>query len=217
MPDAALLDLDGTLVDTNYHHAIAWYRAFRRFDIQIPVWRLHRHIGMGGDQLIPAVADDDVEVRLGDSLREAEGDEYTRLIDETVPLAGARELVADLKELGLTVVLATSAKPKDLDHYVDLLGVRHLADAWTGADDVAKTKPHPDLVLAAMEKAGTKDAVMLGDTNWDIEAAAKAGVSTVAVMTGGFSEAELTDAGASQVFTSLEALRSELPRTLFGR
>jgi HAD superfamily hydrolase (TIGR01549 family) len=216
MPEAALLDLDGTLVDTNYQHAIAWYRAFRRFDIHVPVWRLHRHIGMGGDQLVSAVADDDVEERLGDDLREAEGAEYKKLIDETVPLAGARELIQDLKGLGLTVVLATSAKADELDHYLDLLDVRDLADAWTGADDVEKTKPHPDLVLAAMEKAGTKDAVMLGDTNWDIEAAGRAGIPTVALMTGGFSEAELTEAGAAQVYQSLDALRSNLRRSPFA-
>jgi HAD superfamily hydrolase (TIGR01549 family) len=217
MTDAALLDLDGTLVDTNYHHALAWYRAFRRFDIHVPVWRLHRHVGMGGDQFVAAVSDDDVEERLGDDLREAEGEEYKRLIDETVPLEGARELVEDLKGLGLTVVLATSAKPDELDHYLDLLDVRELADAWTGADDVEKTKPHPDLVLAAMEKAGSKDAVMLGDTNWDCEAAARAGIRTVALMTGGFSEAELTEAGADQVFHSLQDLRARLRDTIFAR
>lgn len=216
MPEAALLDLDGTLVDTNYHHALAWYRAFRRFDIHVPVWRLHRHVGMGGDQFVSAVTDDDVEERHGDDLRKAEGDEYTKLIDETVPLTGARELVVDLKALGLTVVLATSAKPDELDHYLDLLDLRNVADAWTGADDVERTKPHPDLVLAAMEKAGTEDAVMLGDTNWDVEAAARAGIPTVALMTGGFSEAELTQAGAAQVFHSLEALRADLSSTPFA-
>ena len=209
---AAILDLDGTLVDTNYHHALAWYRAFRQHGFIQPLWRIHRHIGMGGDQLVPALLGDDAEEH-GDEIRAAEKALYLALIEETEPLAGARDLVVELKDRGHTVVLASSAKENELDHYLELLDVREVADAWTSSADVEATKPNPDLVLAAMEKAGGRHAVMVGDTNWDCEAAARAGIPTVAVMTGGFSEQELRDAGAVAVFESLDDLRQGLDET----
>jgi beta-phosphoglucomutase-like phosphatase (HAD superfamily) len=107
VPRVAILDIDGTLVDTNYHHALAWYRAFRRNGIALPVWRIHRHIGMGGDQLVAALAGDEVEEERGDSIREAEGELYMELIDEIEPIDGARELVEELKRRGHVVVLAS--------------------------------------------------------------------------------------------------------------
>jgi HAD superfamily hydrolase (TIGR01509 family) len=210
MPPAAILDVDGTLVDTNYHHAIAWYRAFRRHEIVLPIWRIHRAIGMGGDQLVAYLTDDDVEREQGDALRDAEGDLYGELIDEVEPLAGAKELLQDLKSRGHAVVLASSAKADEVDHYLDLLDARDLADGWTTSADVESTKPEPDLVQAAVEKAGSGPAVMIGDSVWDCEAAKRAGLDTIAVLTGGFSEQELRDAGAAVVFESVEALRGGL-------
>ena len=147
----AILDVDGTLVDTNYHHAIAWYRAFRSRGATFPLWRIHRHIGMGGDQLVAA------------------------------------------------------------------LDARDLADSWTTSADVEATKPAPDLVEVALEKAGDHDgAVMVGDSTYDCEAAQRAGVPTLGVLTGGFSEQELLDAGAVSVFESPEELLSEIGRTPFA-
>jgi HAD superfamily hydrolase (TIGR01509 family) len=213
MPPAAILDIDGTLVDTNYQHAMSWYLAFRQHDVVLPVWRIHRHIGMGGDQLVAAVAGDEVEERCGDDIRAAEGALYLASIQSTSVLEGARELIEDLKRDGRQVVLASSAKPQEVDHYLDLLDARELVDGWTTSGDVESTKPEPDLVHAALEKLGTDDAVMVGDTPWDVEAAEKAGVPTVAVLTGGFSEQELRDAGAAAVFTSIRALREELAST----
>jgi beta-phosphoglucomutase-like phosphatase (HAD superfamily) len=121
VPRAFLLDVDGTLVDTNYHHAVAWYRAFREHDLTLPLWRIHRHMGMGGDQLVAALAGDDVERRIGDEVRAREKERYFELIDEVAPLNGARELLEDLHERGATVVLASSAKAEEVDHYLDLL------------------------------------------------------------------------------------------------
>jgi HAD superfamily hydrolase (TIGR01509 family) len=210
---AAILDIDGTLVDTNYHHAIAWYRAFREQDLSPPIWRIHRHIGMGGDHLVAAVAGDEVERSSGDAIREAEKRLYAELIDEVAPLEGARELIEALKSRGHTVVLASSAHGDDVEHYVDLLDARDLVDAWTMSDDVEATKPEPDLVAAALQKAGTLSAVMVGDTTWDVEAAARADVKTIGVLTGGFSEAELREAGAVDVFESPAALVAGLDRT----
>jgi HAD superfamily hydrolase (TIGR01549 family) len=213
MPPAALLDVDGTLVDTNYHHAIAWYRAFRQNDIVLPIWRIHRHIGMGGDQLVAALCDDETENEKGDDIRDAETTLYFELIDEVRPLAGSRELMEDLKGRGHAIVLASSAKEEEVEHYLDLLDARELADDWTTSADVEATKPEPDLVRAAMDKAGNGDAVMVGDTTWDCEAAKRAGVPTAAVLTGGFSEAELREAGAAAVFHSIEELRQNLDET----
>jgi HAD superfamily hydrolase (TIGR01549 family) len=210
---AALLDVDGTLVDSNYHHALAWYRAFRRSGIILPLWRIHRHVGMGGDQLLPALLGQRLEEERGEEIREARDEEYGRLIGEVAPLEGSRELIVDLKERGLTVVLASSSPQDEIDHYLELLDARELADAWTTDDDVRATKPEPDLVHAAFEKAGTEDAVMVGDTPWDVEAARKAGIETICVITGGFSEQELRDAGAIAVYESVEDLRIRLAET----
>src|SRR3954471_20357362 len=213
MPPAAILDIDGTLVDTNYQHALAWYRAFRQSGIVLPVWRIHRHIGMGGDQLVAALAGDEVEDEHGDDIRAAEGPLYLAQIEEVEPMEGARQLIVDLKEKGHTVVLASSAKQEEIDHYLDLLDARELADAWTSSADVEKTKPEPDLVQAAIDKAGGGDAVMIGDSVWDVEAAGNAGIKTIGVLTGGFCADELEDAGAAAVFRSLPELREGLDST----
>jgi HAD superfamily hydrolase (TIGR01549 family) len=213
MPPAAILDIDGTLVDTNFHHAIAWFRAFKQHEVVLPIWRIHRHIGMGGDQLIAALCGDSTEDEMGDDIRAAEKVLYSELIDEVQPLKGSRELIADLKERGHAVVLASSAKEDEVDHYLDLLDARDLADDWTTSADVEATKPEPDLVKAAMDKAGKEDAVMVGDTTWDVEAAKRAGIESVTVRTGGFSAAELRDAGAVAVFDSIEELRDAFDET----
>jgi HAD superfamily hydrolase (TIGR01509 family) len=211
----AVLDIDGTLVDTNYHHAIAWYRAFRQHEIVLPIWRIHRHIGMGGDQLVGALTDDQTEEEKGDDIRAAEKTLYFQLIEEVRPMEGARELIELLKSRGHTVVLASSAKEDEVDHYLDLLDARDLADDWTTSADVESTKPAPDLVSAALEKAGASadDAVMVGDTTWDVEAAGKVGVPTLAVRTGGFGVDELEEAGAKAVFESVTELCERLDQT----
>jgi HAD superfamily hydrolase (TIGR01509 family) len=213
VPPAAILDVDGTLVDTNYHHALAWYRAFRRHGVVLPVWRIHRHIGMGGDQLVEALAGQAGEREFGDDVRAAEKALYGELIHEVEPFEGARELTAELKERGHAVILASSAKEDEVEHYLDLLEAREIADGWTTSADVESTKPEPDLVLAALERAGGGQAVMVGDSTWDCEAAARAGVETVAVLTGGFSESELREAGAVAVFESVDELRRRLTET----
>jgi len=213
MPPVAILDVDGTLVETNYHHAIAWYRAFTQHDVELPVWRIHRAIGMGGDQMISALAGDKVEDEKGEDIRTAEKALYMAMIHEVRPLPDARKLIEVLKERGHTVVLASSAKEDEIDHYLDLLDARDLADDWTSSADVEQTKPNPDLVQAAMEKAGSKDAVMIGDSVWDVEAAKRAGIPTIAVRTGGFGHDELVEAGAACVFESINDLLDGLSDT----
>jgi HAD superfamily hydrolase (TIGR01509 family) len=213
---AALLDVDGTLIDTNYHHTLAWFRAFEQHGVVLPLWRIHRAIGMGGDQLVPALVGKEADDEKGDDIRDARDSLYQDLIGEVEPLHGSRELISELKERGVTVVLASSSPKDELDHYLELLDARELADAWTTKDDVESTKPEPDLVNAALEKAGTGNAVMVGDTRWDVEAAAKAGVDTACVMTGGWSAQELHEAGAVAVFESVDDLRERLDDKPFG-
>jgi HAD superfamily hydrolase (TIGR01509 family) len=170
---------------------------------------------MGGDQLVAALCGADVEREQGDQIREHEKDEYMALIGEVEPLPAARRLIEELKGRGLAVVLASSAKPEEVDHYLDLLDARDLVDGWTTAGDVERTKPHPDLVHAGIEKAGKRAAVMVGDSTWDCEAARRAGVQTIAVLTGGFSREELLEAGAMAVFESIQELCERLDETPF--
>ncbi len=212
----AVVDIDGTLVDTNYHHAIAWFRAFRAFGFVVPLWRIHRHMGMGGDQLVAALAGEGFDRESGDDVRAAEKVLYTQLIGEVEPLAGARALIEDLKAAGHIVVLASSAKPEELEHYLTLLDARALVDAWTDSGDVETTKPAPDLVVAALDKADAKpkEAVMIGDSTWDCLAAKAAKVRSIGVLTGGFSREELLQAGASKVFDTVEDLRQGLADTI---
>ena len=203
----AILDVDGTLVDTNYHHALAWHRALHCHGHRVQMWKVHRHIGMGGDQILDALLGEKAEAADGDAIRETEAEAYGELIGEVEPMEGARELIERLREDGATVILASSAKQEEVDHYLDLLDARQLVDGWTTSADVENTKPEPDLVHAALEKAGNDSpSVMVGDSVWDVKAANAAGLPTLAVLTGGFSEAELREAGASEVVESIAEL-----------
>jgi HAD superfamily hydrolase (TIGR01509 family) len=208
MPLNAILDVDGTLVDTNYHHALAWHRALHAHDHPVQMWKVHRHIGMGGDQILDALIGEEAAAAQGDAIRQAEAEAYGELIGEVEPMDGARELIEKLREEGDSVILASSAKQEEVDHYLDLLDARELVDDWTTSADVEATKPEPDLVHAALAKAGNEDpSVMVGDSVWDVEAAKRAGIPALAVLTGGFSEAELREAGALKVVESIAELR----------
>ena len=216
MPLTAILDIDGTLVDTNYQHAVAWYRAFRDNGIVLPIWRIHRHQGMGGDQLVPTLIGEARAEEVGDDVRESEKKRYAELIDEVEPMDGARDLIVALKESGHSVVLASSAKDEEVDHYLDLLDARDLVDGWTTSADVDETKPKPDLVNAAVDKGDGDEAIMVGDSTFDVEAARRADVKTIALLTGGFSAKELEEAGAAAVFESVRELGERLSETPFG-
>lgn len=217
MADTAIFDVDGTLVDTNYQHALAWYRAFRRFDIVLPIWRIHRAIGMGGDQLVASLTGDDVEKAHGEALRDAWTEEFEPFLDEVKPFDGAHDLLVEVKKRGFQVVLASSGKSDHVEHFLDLVDARDLADAWTTSDDVEASKPAPDLVETALDRVPGSSGIMIGDSPWDAIAAAKADIATIAVRTGGFSAEELRDAGASRVFDSLRDLIAGLDDTPLAR
>jgi HAD superfamily hydrolase (TIGR01509 family) len=210
MPPAVIFDIDGTLVDTNYQHALAWYRAFRGQGVVMPIWQIHRAIGIGSDRVVEMLAGEQVEQDLGETLREAVGPLFQEMIDEVEPMHGAHELLRDLKQAGHAVVLASSAEEEEVEHYIKLLDAQQLIDGYTTSADVKETKPEPDIVHAAVNKAGGGPAVMIGDSTWDCKAATRAELPSIGVLTGGFSEQELTEAGATIVFDSVEHLRQHL-------
>ena len=211
----AIVDIDGTLVDTSYQHTIAWGRAFADNGVDVALWRVHRHNGMGGDQLVAAVAGDAVEERLGDAVRDAEAAHYARLLGEVRPLPCARELLERLRALGCRIVLASSAKPDEVERYVEALGVRGVVESWMTGADVDRTKPHPDLIAMAAERlSGATGIVVIGDTAWDAVAAKRAGFASIGVLSGGFGAQELRDAGCVAVFADAAELSAHLEAAL---
>jgi len=206
---AVLLDIDGTLVDSTYHHAVAWHRAFARHDLTPPLWRIHRTVGMGGDKLVGQVAGDEVEERLGDELRTAWQEEYAELRAEVRPLPGAAELVHELADTGYRVALASSGEEQFSREAVDLLGVGDRVELMVSSGDVDASKPAPDLVEETLSRLdGVTHAAFVGDTVYDVESSAKAGVPCLALLCGGYGRAELEEAGA--------ALVVETPADLLG-
>jgi HAD superfamily hydrolase (TIGR01509 family) len=212
----AVLDVDGTLVDSNYQHALAWYRALRSLGETYPVWRLHRLIGMGGDQLVTALGGEELEERLGDEARKRQTEETDTMLGEIAVLPGARELLLAIKERGHPLVLASSGKEHHVDAFLDLLDARDIADAWTSSADVESSKPAPDLLQVALKKLGAPEdaaSVMVGDSVWDVEAAKNAGMPALVVRSGGFGDDELREAGAIAIFDTPGDLRDALDTT----
>lgn len=150
----AVLDADGTLIDSNYQHALAWYRALRSVGETVPVWRLHRLIGMGGDQVVTAVGGEELERTVGDQAREQQGKEVDALVDEMAPLHGAHDLLVAIKERGHRLVLASSGQQRHVEVFLDRIDARDLADEWTSSADVESSKPAPDLLQVALKKLG---------------------------------------------------------------
>lgn len=212
----AVLDIDGTLIDSNYQHALAWYRALRSVGETFPVWQLHRLIGMGGDQLVTAVGGEDLERRVGDRAREQQGREADALLDEMAPLPGARDLLLAVKERGHRLVLASSGQQRHVEAFLDKLDARSIADDWTSSADVESSKPAPDLLHVALKKLGAApdaSSVMVGDSVWDVEAAKRAGMPAIAVRSGGFGDDELREAGAIAIYDTPGDLAKALDDT----
>jgi HAD superfamily hydrolase (TIGR01509 family) len=215
-PSAVLLDIDGTLVDSNFLHVHAWTLAFAEAGHPVDAWRIHRRIGMGSGRLLDELLGDDAD-RLADDVKERHAVRYAELADQLRPFAGARDLLRTLADRGLRVVLSTSAAPEEVEKLRAVLDVDDVVQV-TGAEDVEEAKPEPDLVQAALELAGVpaERAVFVGDSVWDVEAAGRAGVVCVGVLSGGTSEAELRDAGAATVVEDAAALLRGLDATPLG-
>ena len=214
--EVALLDIDGTLLDSTYHHAVAWGRAFAAVGEPVPLHRIHRLIGMGGDRLVPELIGQEATERLGEAVTDRWRKEYDGLIGETRLMPGAQALLDRLRGLGLDVVLASSSIPEHAEHALRLLGASARADAWTTSEDASESKPHPELLEEALSRVGDSrsHAVMIGDAVWDVEAAARAGVPTIGLECGGFAAAELREAGAVAVYRDPEDLLGHLEEAL---
>ena len=201
MISAILLDVDGTLVDSNDAHAAAWVEAFAEVGITVPFSDVRRCIGMGGDKLMPAVSGLTEDSPQGERISKRRGEIFTGLhLPRLQPFPGAGELVAELKARGLTTVAASSAQKDELRKLLRIANALSLLDGYTSSDDVEESKPDPDIVQAALKQAGAKpsQAFMVGDTPYDVEAARRAGVAAVAFRCGGWSDADLS--GAARIY-----------------
>jgi len=212
--DTVVLDIDGTLLDSTYHHTLAWQRALRRYGYDVPCARIHPQIGLGGDRLVAAAAGDDAELRHGDEIRSAWEEEYDGMLDEPDLLPGARELLDALRDRGVHVVLASSAIPRHAERAFRLLDAEHSVDAATTADDAEESKPDPELLEAAIARVRGTSSVLVGDSVWDVQAARRAGIPTISVLSGGVPEDLLRAAGAAWVFEDPADLLAHLDEVI---
>jgi HAD superfamily hydrolase (TIGR01509 family) len=199
---AALFDVDGTLVDSNYLHAVSWWQAFAQAGYDVPMAAIHRAVGMGSDKLLDALLPGDRDTGADPGIRAAHGALYATYWCRLRPLPRATDLLRACRGAGLTVVLASSADPPEFAALRAALGAEDAIDDTTSAGDVASSKPAPDLVQVALQKAGTPpgQAVFVGDTVWDVRACRRSGVPCIALRSGGISAGELLEAGAAAVF-----------------
>ncbi|GAA4682798.1 HAD family hydrolase [Frondihabitans cladoniiphilus] len=217
-PTAILFDIDGTLVDSNFLHVEAWDGAFHDCGFQVPSWKIQRAIGADGskllEMLLPDASDDDRH-----AAKDRHDERYPELADRLQILPGARDLVTLLHDRGHRVVFATSAPESELKNLRGLLDLEDALYAVTSSEDVENAKPAPDIIAVALEKAGVdpKDAVMIGDSTWDVESANKVGVRAIGVLSGGTGAADLRDAGAVEVYEDVAALRDELDSSILTR
>ena len=209
---AVLFDIDGTLVDSNDHHVAAWQAVFGQIAATFADHVVHDQIGKGTDMLVPTLLPDTDEAE-----QERLGEEHGRIfklkyLEQVTPFAAARDLLVRVKDSGRQVVLASSASSGELDHYLDLLDARDIVGLSTTSDDVEKTKPAPDIFATALKKLSPLDAsevIVVGDTPYDVEAAAKGGIAAIGVRSGKFSDEALEDAGAVALYDDVAALLAD--------
>lgn len=211
---AVLFDVDGTLVDSNYLHVHAWRRAFADLNIEVESWRIHRAIGMDGSKLVDLLSDGapDAVCR---QLKDLHSQYYLGSSELLSPLPGSRDLLERIASLGIPVVLATSAPEDELAMLRRVLDCDDLVTAVTSSADVDVAKPHPDIIEIALERIGAaaQRAVLVGDAVWDMQAAVRAGVACIGVLSGGVSRGELESAGAATVFDNAANLLNSIDDT----
>ncbi len=218
MYKAVLFDVDGTLVDSNDAHAHAWVEAFAALDVQVDFGQVRRSIGMGGDKLMPAVSGISEESSTGEKISKRRGEIFkTRYLPRLRPFAGARDLVAAVKQRGLVAVAASSAKRDELEHLLQIAGASDLLDEATSSDDAEESKPDPDIVQASLKKAKARpaEALLIGDTPYDVEAAARAGVAAIAFRCGGWGDGDLH--GAIAIYDGPWDLLARLDESALAR
>lgn len=202
----AIFDVDGTLIDSTYQHAIAWHRALRQVGLEASLWRIHRLIGMGGDKLVTELCGEVVEKRLGDTLRTLHDEAFDGLRGEITPLPGARALLEVLHGHGWRIAVASSGSASDTDWAIDLTEIGHLLACVVTADDVQGTKPDPDVFAVARSRLDVDLAVVVGDSVHDVHAAQATDTPCIGLRAGGFGHEELMSAGAVCVRADLTEL-----------
>jgi HAD superfamily hydrolase (TIGR01509 family) len=204
MPKAVIFDVDGTLVDSVDQHAQAWQDAFRDFGHDVGFLAIRGQIGKGGDQLMPVFLSEEELEEFGEELEEYRGQLFKReYLSRVKGFPAVRELFQRVKDEGLRIALASSAKEDELKTYKKIADIEDLVEEETSSDDAEKSKPHPDIFEAALERLGDmnpSEAVVVGDTPFDAEAAGKAGLKTVGLLSGGFPEADLRAAGCVRIY-----------------
>ncbi len=216
---AVLFDVDGTLVDTNYLHAVTWWEALRQYGHHVPMVRIHHAIGMGSDKLLDHLLPDDRDRTLDDELQSAHKALSAPYWPRLRAFDGAADLLRACAGRGQQVVLASSASEREMQALRAALNADDVITAATSADDVKQSKPAPDIVQTALQRAdvAADDAVFVGDTVWDVQACNKTGLACVAFLTGGISSQELRDAGAAEIYDGPAELVHCLPDSLITR
>ena len=214
---AVLFDVDGTLVDSNDAHAQAWVKAFTEHGLAVDAAHVRRCIGMGGDKLMPEVSGLEEDSLKGSAIAERRGEIFTKeFLPVLKPFKDSDRLIAAVKQRGYTAVAASSAQKDELRALLKITGAAALLDAATSSDDAEESKPAPDIIEAALQraKASPSDAVMIGDTPYDVEAAQRAGVAVIAFRSGGWSDADLR--GAIAIYDGPWDLLARLEDSLLG-
>jgi HAD superfamily hydrolase (TIGR01549 family) len=213
MPRAVLFDIDGTLVDSVDLHARAWQQALARFGKEVPYQDVRRQIGKGGDKLLPVFLSEEELARFGEELSEYRSALYQRsYLGEVKPFPQARELLIRLKQSGMAIGLASSCQRTELGYYLRMVGGASLIDAATSADDAEESKPAPDVFEECLDRLGfdPPEAVAVGDSPHDAEAARRAGLVIVGVLSGGFPEEDLVAAGCTAIYRDVGDLLAKL-------
>jgi HAD superfamily hydrolase (TIGR01509 family) len=218
---AIIFDVDGTLVDSNSLHAEAWQKAFRKFGKEVDFHAVHAQIGKGGDQLVPEFLTREEIDKFGEELDHYRGelfkDEY---LDRATAFPRVRELFERIKHDGLFIALASSAKSPEVEQHKERLNIKDLVDFATSADDVESSKPDPDIfqtALRGLDGVTPDEAVIVGDSPWDVIAGSKAGMKTIGVLSGGFTREELLGAGAIEIYESVGDLLDRYEESVLGR
>jgi HAD superfamily hydrolase (TIGR01549 family) len=214
---AVIFDVDGTLVDSNDLHARAWQEAFRKFGKEIPFSAIRGQIGKGGDQLMPEFLSQDELERLGEDLEEYRSELFKeKYLDQVQPFPRVRDLFEHLKSNGLLIALASSAKEEEVQRHQETLGITGIVDHATSADDASASKPEPHIFNAAAAGLGisASEAVVVGDTPWDVIAARKAKMEIICLLSGGFDEQQLRSAGAAEIYQDVTDLLEKIENSI---